>query len=62
MLSGNERDTEVGRETRRDYRMTEDREMAKYITCGIKKVNPEEDRCIKGVNQFNTQSQSQYKH
>lgn len=35
-LSGDERDVEVGRETQREYRMTEEGEMAKYITSRFK--------------------------
>lgn len=36
-LSGDERDVEVGRETKREYKMTGEGEMAKYITSRFKK-------------------------
>lgn len=36
-LSGDERDVEVGRETKGEYRLTEEGEMAKYITSRFKK-------------------------
>lgn len=51
VLSGDERDVEVGRETKRDYRLTEEGETAKYITSRFKDERPEEDCYIVGIAQ-----------
>lgn len=55
--SGDERDVEVGRETKGEYRLTEEGELAKYITSRFKKENPEEDSYIGGVARFNTRTE-----
>lgn len=63
MLRGDERDVEVGRETKRKYRMAEEGEMAKNIKGRLKKKKkrPKEDSSVGGVDQFNTHSHRQYK-
>lgn len=60
-LSGDERDVEVGRETKGECRLTEEGELAKYITSRFKKKKRALKRIaiLRSVARFNTHIQSQ---